>query len=51
MIFNPSELEFVATRAWVVGRTVFMELTDGRQIGLWSAASVLIRDLKVSSLH
>ena len=33
MIFNPSELEFMATRAWVVNRTVFMELTDGRQIG------------------
>ena len=37
MIFNPSELEFVATRAWVVNRTVFMELTDGRQIGFPAA--------------
>ena len=33
MIFSPNEFEFVATRVWVVNRTVFMELTDGRQIG------------------
>lgn len=37
MIFNPSEFEFMATRAWVVNRTVFMELTDGRQIGFPAA--------------
>ena len=37
MIFNPNEFEFVATRAWVVNRTVFMELTDGRQIGFPAA--------------
>ena len=37
MIFNPNELEFVATRAWVVNRTVFIELTDGRQIGFPAA--------------
>lgn len=37
MIFNPSELEFMATRAWVTHRTVFMELTDGRQIGFPAA--------------
>jgi len=37
MIFNPHELEFVATRAWVLDRTVFMELTDGRQIGFPAA--------------
>ena len=37
MIFNPNELEFMATRAWVVNRTVFMELTDGRQIGFPAA--------------
>ncbi|MCW2314479.1 DUF2442 domain-containing protein [Rhodoferax antarcticus] len=33
MIFNPNELEFVATRVWAADRTVFMELTDGRLIG------------------
>ncbi|OIN94397.1 MAG: hypothetical protein AUJ20_00680 [Comamonadaceae bacterium CG1_02_60_18] len=37
MIFNPNEFEFVATRAWVTNRTVFMELTDGRQIGFPAA--------------
>ncbi len=37
MNFNPNEIEFVATRAWVANRTVFMELTDGRQIGFPAA--------------
>ena len=37
MNFNPNELEFVATRVWVADRTVFMELTDGRQIGFPAA--------------
>jgi hypothetical protein len=37
MIFNQNEFEFVAMRAWVVHRTVFMELTDGRQIGFPAA--------------
>ena len=37
MVFNPNELEFMATRAWAVNRTVFMELTDGRQIGFPAA--------------
>jgi len=37
MIFSPNEFEFVATRVWVVGRTVFMALTDGRQIGFPAA--------------
>ncbi len=37
MNFSPSEFDFVATRAWVVDRTVFMELTDGRQIGFPAA--------------
>jgi hypothetical protein len=37
MIFNPNEFEFVATRVWVANRIVFMELTDGRQIGFPAA--------------
>jgi hypothetical protein len=32
MIFNPNEMGFVAMRAWVTNRNVFMELTDGRQV-------------------
>jgi hypothetical protein len=27
------ETEVLATRIWVIARTVFVELTDGRQIG------------------
>ena len=37
MVFNPNEPEFMATRGWAVNRTVFMELTDGRQIGFPAA--------------
>ena len=37
MFFNPNEFEFVATRAWVTNRTVFMDLTDGRLIGFPAA--------------
>jgi hypothetical protein len=37
MIFNPNEFEFIATRAWVANCTVFVELTDGRQIGFPAA--------------
>lgn len=29
----PIETEAIASRVWVVGRKVFVELTDGRQIG------------------
>jgi hypothetical protein len=28
-----NEIEYCAVKAWVSGRTVFVELTDGRQIG------------------
>jgi hypothetical protein len=37
MIFNPNKFEFVATRVWVTNRIVFIELTDGRQIGFTAA--------------
>ncbi len=30
---SPTELDCRAVRAWVAGRMVFVELTDGRQIG------------------
>lgn len=32
-----TELEYFATRVWVTGRIVFVELTDGRQIGFPAA--------------
>ena len=37
MFFNQNEFEFVATRVWVNNRFVFMELTDGREIGFPAA--------------
>ena len=30
---SPTELDYRAVRAWAAGRMVFVELTDGRQIG------------------
>ena len=30
---SPDELDYRAVRAWVTDRMVFVELTDGRQIG------------------
>lgn len=38
------ELEHCATRVWVSGRIVFVELTDGRQIGFPAARFRLLRD-------
>lgn len=37
-----TELEHCATRAWVNGRIVFVELTDGRQIGFPAARFKLL---------
>lgn len=39
-----TELEHCATRAWVSGRIVFIELTDGRQIGFPASRFKLLRD-------
>ena len=39
-----TELEHCATRVWVSGRIVFVELTDGRQIGFPAARFKLLRD-------
>ena len=30
---SPTELDYRAVRAWISGRMVFVELTDGREIG------------------
>lgn len=43
MNFSTTEIECSAIRAWVIGRTVFVELTDGRQIGFPSARFKLLR--------
>ncbi len=37
-----TELEHCATRVWVSGRIVFIELTDGRQIGFPAARFKLL---------
>ena len=37
MTSSPNEFEYLATRVWVSNRIVFMELTDGRQIGFPAA--------------
>lgn len=36
------ELEYLAIRVWVTGRIVFIELTDGRQIGFPAARFKLL---------
>lgn len=45
-----TELEHCATRVWVSGRIVFVELTDGRQIGFPSARFRLLRDASEDQL-
>ena len=42
MSSSSSEIEYCAVRAWVAGRTVFIELTDGRQIGFPAARFKLL---------
>ncbi|MFA6971090.1 MAG: DUF2442 domain-containing protein [Gallionella sp.] len=51
MNFSSAEIEYSAIRAWVIGRTVFVELTDGRQIGFPSARFKLLRDASDEQLQ
>ncbi len=44
MISSNKEMEYCAVRAWIADRTVFIELTDGRQIGFPSARFKLLKD-------
>ncbi|MDP2761568.1 MAG: DUF2442 domain-containing protein [Sideroxyarcus sp.] len=46
-----TELEHCATRVWVSGRIVFVELTDGRQIGFPAARFKLLRDASAEQLR
>lgn len=39
-----NELDYSAVRVWVTGRMVFVELTDGRQIGFPAERFKLLRD-------
>ncbi|HEU0187409.1 MAG TPA: DUF2442 domain-containing protein [Gallionellaceae bacterium] len=45
-----TELEYCATRVWVSGRIVFIELTDGRQIGFPASRFKLLRDASEDQL-
>ncbi len=51
MNFSNIELEHCATRVWVSGRIVFIELTDGRQIGFPSGRFKLLRDASEQQLE
>lgn len=44
MNISPDELDHRALRAWIAGRMVFVELTDGRQIGFPADRFRLLRD-------
>ncbi|MBY0577040.1 MAG: DUF2442 domain-containing protein [Gallionellaceae bacterium] len=48
---SSTEADYCAVRAWVTGRTVFIELTDGRQIGFPSARFKLLRNASDEQLH
>jgi hypothetical protein len=45
------ELEHLATRVWVAGRIVFIELTDGRQIGFPAARFKLLSNASDQQLQ
>ena len=45
------ELEHFATRVWVTGRIVFVELTDGRQIGFPAARFKLLSNANDQQLQ
>ncbi len=51
MSSSAPELEHCATRVWVSGRIVFVELTDGRQIGFPSSRFKLLRDASDEQLQ
>ena len=51
MSSSGNEIEYCAVRAWVIDRTVFIELTDGRQIGFPAARFKLLRDASDEQLQ
>ena len=44
------ELEHIAIRVWITGRIVFIELTDGRQIGFPAARFKLLSNASEQQL-
>ena len=51
MSSSSTEVDYCAIRAWVIGRTVFIELTDGRQIGFPAARFKLLRNASDEQLQ
>ena len=51
MSSSDSEIEYCAVRVWIAGRFVFIELTDGRQIGFPVARFKLLRDASDAQLQ
>ncbi|MBY0579178.1 MAG: DUF2442 domain-containing protein [Burkholderiales bacterium] len=47
---SKGELEYCAVRAWSDGRMVFIELTDGRQIGFPAERFKLLRNASDEAL-
>ncbi len=50
MNITPVEREVLATRVWVVDRMIFVELTDGRQVGFPADRFRLLREAEPSAL-
>ncbi|MGZ8256827.1 MAG: DUF2442 domain-containing protein [Gallionella sp.] len=48
---SSTETDYCALRAWAVARTVFIELTDGRQIGFPAARFRLLHDASDAQLQ
>ena len=51
MSSSSTEVDYCAVHAWVIGRIVFIELTDGRQIGFPSARFKLLRNASDEQLQ
>jgi hypothetical protein len=51
MSSSTAEIESCAIRVWTAGRFIFIELTDGRQIGFPSARFKLLRNASDEQLQ
>ena len=51
MSSSTNELDYYAVRAWAAGRMIFVELTDGRQIGFPAERFKLLREATDAQLQ
>lgn len=51
MSSSNNEIDYCAVRAWAASRTVFIELTDGRQIGFPADRFKLLRNASDAQLQ